>query len=68
MKQVLLLAVLVMAGCATTQTTRYEKFLTKAEAMEDKKLERHASVGRVCKCLDCFDCAAEHVRHARARI
>lgn len=46
-------------------TDEYRKQITQAKALDDKELEKHASVGRVCGCWDCFCCAADHVRYVR---
>lgn len=47
-------------------TTDYRKYIEQAEKLDDKELDRHACVGRICKCNDCWCCAAEHVKYARA--
>lgn len=47
-------------------TTNYQKQIEQAEFLGDKELERHACVGRICKCENCFCCAAEHVKYVRA--
>lgn len=46
-------------------TADYRAQIKRAEALDDKELARHAAVGRICKCNDCFCCAAEHVKYVR---
>lgn len=46
-------------------TTDYRKYIAQAEKLDDKELARHAAVGRICGCNDCWCCAAEHVRYVR---
>lgn len=53
-------------------TNEYRAQIQTAEALHAKdkaELERHARIGRtMCKCNDCFCCAAEHVRYAQEKI
>ena len=43
-----------------------ETFKKQAQELTASELERHASVGRICRCNDCFCCVALAEQEARA--
>lgn len=47
------------------QEPSFEKWVGQARKLPDEDLKRHAAVGRICGCGDCFCCAALSVERKR---
>jgi len=43
----------------------YEEFKAQAERLSDTELSRHAAVGDMCRCDECFLCVAHGVLRMR---
>lgn len=50
-----------MSPCYRNQITEAQHLLQKEGR---KELQRHAAIGTICGCRDCFCCAASHVLYA----